>query len=279
MADKKQKTIGKEITFAGVGLHTGSLTTVKLKPAEPDTGVNFIRTDLEPKTIIPALYTKVIGYVRGTAIGINHHAVNTVEHLLSTLHGLEIDNIIIEMDNNEPPVFDGSSKLFVKLLLESGIVEQSAPKHYVYIKKTIAYTNGMTKITAYPSDKLILDCSIEYDHPLVSKQNISLEITPENFIKEISAARTYCFDFEIESLKKIGLAKGGGLENTVIIGVENIHNPEKLRYPDEFVRHKLLDLLGDIYLLGKPIIGRIVAVRSGHKHNINFAKLINDTNE
>jgi UDP-3-O-acyl N-acetylglucosamine deacetylase len=269
-----QKTISKEIMFAGVGLHTGNLTTVKLKPAAANSGIVFIRKDINEGFVIPVSYKNVLGLARGTTIGIGNVAVCTVEHILSALNGLQIDNIQIELDDNEPPVFDGSANFFVKLLIEAGITEQQVQKNYLIIKEPVIYKSNTTEIAAYPSNELSIDCTIVYDHPLVSKQQISIKITPETFIRELSPARTYCFDFEIESLKKYGLAKGGGLENTIIIGINDIYNNEKLRFQDEFVRHKVLDLLGDIYLLGRPIIAHIVAVRSGHRHNINFVKKI-----
>ncbi|MFN3966525.1 MAG: UDP-3-O-acyl-N-acetylglucosamine deacetylase, partial [Endomicrobiia bacterium] len=212
-------------------------------------------------------------------IGIKENiVVYTIEHLLASLYGLGIDNIEILLDNNEPPVFDGSAYPFVELLTKAEIVEQDKPKNYLILDKPIKYTafdkNNPVEICAYPSDELKIDYQIVYEHPLVGTQQIELRITPENFIKEISHSRTFCFDYEIEALKTKGLAKGGGLENTLIIGIDKIYSKEKLRYPDEFVRHKLLDLLGDLYLLGKPLKAHIVAKRAGHKHNINFVNLI-----
>jgi len=276
---EKQKTISKEISVSGIGLHTGNITNLTLRPAPVDSGIKFIRTDLPDRPVIPALCENVLGVIRGTTIGIQENiVVYTIEHLLASLCGLGIDNIEILLDNNEPPVFDGSAYPFVELLTKSGIVEQDKPKNYIVIDKPIKYTafdkNNPVEICAYPSDELKIDYQIVYEHPLVSTQQIELKITPENFIKEISHSRTFCFDYEIEALKSRGLAKGGGLENTLVIGIDKIHNKEKLRYPDEFVRHKLLDLLGDIYLLGRPLKAHIVAKRAGHKHNINFVKLI-----
>jgi len=276
---EKQKTISKEISVSGIGLHTGNVTNLTLRPASVDSGIKFIRTDLPDRPVIPALCENVLGVIRGTTIGIRENiVVYTIEHLLASLCGLGIDNIEILLDNNEPPVFDGSAYPFVELLTKAGIVEQDKPKNYLVIDKPIKYTaidkNNPVEICAYPSDELKIDYQIVYEHPLVSTQQIEMIITPENFIKEISHSRTFCFDYEIEALKSRGLAKGGGLENTLVIGIDKIHNKEKLRYPDEFVRHKLLDLLGDIYLLGRPLKAHIIAKRSGHRHNINFVKLM-----
>jgi len=275
---EKQKTIAKEIIFAGTGLHTGNLTTVKLKPSPPNSGIKFVRTDID-NYVIPLSYENIKGILRGTTIGIDKVLVYTVEHLLAVINVFGIDNLTIELNNNEPPVFDGSAKFFVEVFLEAGILQQNAPKDYIYIKEPVVYTytngNKFTEIKAYPSNELKIDCTIEYDHPLVNKQQINLVITQESFIKEIASARTYCFDFEIEILKKKGLAKGGNLQNTIIIGIDKIYNnEEKLRYENEFVRHKILDLLGDLYILGKSLKAEIHAYRCGHQHNINFVKKI-----
>ncbi len=276
---EKQKTIAKEITVSGIGLHTGNITNLTFRPAPVDFGIKFVRTDLPDKPVIPALCENVLGVIRGTTIGIKDNiVVYTIEHLLASLYGLGIDNIEILLDNNEPPVFDGSAYPFVELLTKAGIVEQDKPKNYLVIDKPIKYSaidkNNTVEICAYPCDELKIEYQIVYEHPLVGTQQIELKITSENFIKEISHSRTFCFDYEIEALKSRGLAKGGGLENTLVIGINRIHNKEKLRYQDEFVRHKLLDLLGDLYLLGRPLKAHIIAKRSGHKHNINFVNLI-----
>jgi len=268
-----QKTISKEVVLSGIGLHTGCMTKMVLKPAPLNYGIRFVRIDLPENPIIPAVHTNVLGVVRGTTIGLNNNTtVYTVEHLLSALYGLGIDNLEIRVDNNEPPVFDGSSKTFVEQILSAGIVEQKQERIYFILKEPVRYEQEGTEIIAYPADDLKITCEITYDHPLISRQEITMSINPENFINEISSARTFCFDYEIESLKKKGLAKGGGLHNSIVIGMDRVHNKEKMRFENEFVRHKLLDLLGDLYLLGRPLKAHITAKRSGHRHNINFVK-------
>ncbi|MDI6642136.1 MAG: UDP-3-O-acyl-N-acetylglucosamine deacetylase, partial [Elusimicrobiota bacterium] len=274
-----QRTIKNEISASGIGLHTANLTKITFKPAPINSGIRFVRTDLKDKPEIIALYQNVLGVIRGTTIGLNKEiVVYTVEHLLSALFAFGIDNLIVELDNNEPPVFDGSAKRFVEMIKEAGIIEQEAEKKFIVLREPIKYfvadKTNTVEITAYPSAEFKVDYSIVYEHPLVGKQQIGLTLTPENFETEISSARTFCFDYEIEALKKIGLAKGGGLENTIVIGVDRIYSTEKLRYEDEFVRHKLLDLIGDLALLGRQIKAHIVVSRSGHKHNINFIKKI-----
>ncbi|OGS22631.1 MAG: UDP-3-O-[3-hydroxymyristoyl] N-acetylglucosamine deacetylase [Elusimicrobia bacterium RIFOXYA2_FULL_39_19] len=276
----KQKTIKKEITIKGIGLHTGNKTKMTLRPAPINYGIKFIRTDLKDSPVIPALAENVQDILRGTTIGINEiPMVYTVEHLLASFSGLGIDNMQVLLNNNEPPVFDGSAKPFVDYLLGAGIVELDAPKEYIRITEPIEYISDdkvKVEITATPSDEFVVDYTIIYNHPLVGTQQIELKITSEIFINEISKARTFCFDFEIEALAKKGLAKGGNLDNAIIIGLDKIHNPQKLRYNNEFVRHKLLDIIGDFYLLGKPLKAHIKASCSGHKHNINFVNLIKD---
>lgn len=274
----KQCTIGKEISCSGIGLHTGNMTEMIFKPAPANSGIKFIRTDLKEKMPLPANYSNVLEITRGTTLGKDDVIVCTVEHVLSALYGLGIDNVGIEMNNNEPPVFDGSAKLFVKTLLEAGIVEQDADREYVTIKEPVKYQSGNgsnpVEITAYPSDELKIEFKVDYNHPLVGQQQFELTVTKDSFIRDISTSRTFCFDYEIEMIKKQGLAKGGRLENTVVIGIDRIHNNGELRFRDEFVRHKLLDFMGDLYLLGKPLKAHIVVSKSGHAHNINFVRKI-----
>ncbi|OGS28114.1 MAG: UDP-3-O-[3-hydroxymyristoyl] N-acetylglucosamine deacetylase [Elusimicrobia bacterium RIFOXYB2_FULL_48_7] len=276
--DKKQKTILKEVTIKGRGLHTGNMTKMALKPAPANSGIMFVRKDLPGHPVIPALFGNVMSLLRGTTIGINGTPmVYTVEHLLSALNGLGIDNLEIILDNNEPPIFDGSARPFIDYINKAGILELDAPKSYIVLKKPVSYMSDekiRVEITAVPSDDFKVDYSIEYDHPLIGTQRIELLITPETFINEISSARTFCFDYEIETLHKNGLAKGGGLHNAVVVGMDKIHNLEKLRYDNEFVRHKLLDIIGDLYLLGKPLKAHLKVKCAGHKHHINFVKII-----
>ena len=274
---EKQKTICEKIEISGIGLHTGNLTTLVLMPAPENYGIKFIRTDLPESPVIPADCEHVLNSERGTTIGIGKTSmVYTVEHLMSALFGMGIDNVEIRLNNNEPPILDGSARPFVEYLINAGVEEQNKPKNYFTLVKPVEYIHGSknnpVEIMAYPSDTLKFEYSVMYDHPLVGEQHFSFEFSQDNFIKEIAAARTFCFDFEIEMLKNRGLAKGGRIDNTVVIGLDRIHSNEKLRYDNEFVRHKLLDLIGDLYLLGMPLKAQIKAKRSGHQHNINFVK-------
>ncbi|MCB4790744.1 MAG: bifunctional UDP-3-O-[3-hydroxymyristoyl] N-acetylglucosamine deacetylase/3-hydroxyacyl-ACP dehydratase [Elusimicrobia bacterium] len=270
---EKQKTISKEITMEGIGLHTGNIAKAEFKPSPPNTGIRFKRIDLPGSPEIHATYHQVLGAIRGSTIGTETVRVHTVEHILAVCSGLGIDNMEICLTNNEPPVMDGSAKPFVDIIVKAGLVEQDAPRQYFTLTEPYTYEVDKVKITAFPSDEFKIDCTVVYNHPYLSEQKASVVVTPDSFINMIAPARTFCFDYEIEALKKKGLGKGGDLTNAIVIGLNDIHNPDKtLRFKDEFVRHKILDLIGDLYLLGKPIKAHIVAVRPGHNHNINFAK-------
>lgn len=269
----KQKTIANETYIEGVGLHTGNMTRAVFKPAEAGTGIRFVRIDLPEKPVIAASFNQVMGITRGTTLGSENAAVHTVEHILSACAGLGIDNLEVHLTNNEPPVLDGSSKMFVELLLKAGLIEQDMERNYFTLSGPVSYESNGTKISALPYDGLRIDCTISYKHPSLSHQQASFIVTKEVFINEIAPARTFCFDYEIEALKSKGLAKGGDFSNAIVVGLNGIHNPGKaLRFPDEFVRHKILDLIGDLYLIGMPLKAHITAERCGHGHNINFAK-------
>ena len=270
---EKQKTIKKEASLEGIGLHTGNKSRVVFRPALENSGIRFVRVDLPSRPVINASFVHVSGTaVRGTTIANGPGKVHTVEHLLAVCSGLGIDNLEIEIDNNEPPIMDGSAKPFADVLLEAGLVEQNAPRSYITFDKPVHYKSNNSEYSAYPADELTIDCTVGYDHPLLKEQKIALKINFETFLKEVAPARTFCFDYEIEALKSKGLAKGGSFSNAIVVGLNGIHNSEPLRFKDEFVRHKLLDLLGDLYLLGRPLKARIVAVKCGHNHNIEFAK-------
>lgn len=269
----KQKTISKEISYSGKGLHTGNNVSIKLKPAAQNTGIIFIRTDLPEKPHIKADISNVLTTIRGTTVGLDEKTcVHTTEHLLAALFVFGIDNLFVEINSNEPPIADGSSMPFVKLIKKAGISELPADKKELAITAPVDYKNGDVSISAIPSDKLHISCTVVYNHPLLKTHSLNIDITPETFEKEIAPARTYCFDYEIEALKNKGLAKGGSLENAVVISEKKIHS--ELRYEDEFVRHKILDLLGDISLVGASLKMDITAVKCGHKSNIEFAKMV-----
>jgi UDP-3-O-[3-hydroxymyristoyl] N-acetylglucosamine deacetylase/3-hydroxyacyl-[acyl-carrier-protein] dehydratase len=278
-----QKTIAKEISFSGIGLHTGNRTTVTFKPAEENEGACFIRTDLPERPTIKVNVDNVSEYTRETALGRGEAEVHTVEHLLAALGGLGIDNIIIEVDANEVPVGDGSSAPFVKVLKKAGIVEQKSPKQFYNLRdplwisekekhiKDFKWVSKETQeLILLPSNKLRISYLINYDHPFLKTQYATFEISEGVFVKEIAPTRTFCFQEEVEFLKEQGLIKGGSLENAVVIGDKGILNKEDLRFADEFVRHKILDLIGDLYLLRIPLKAHIIAFKSGHALNVKL---------
>jgi len=270
---EKQKTIERPVSFAGHGLHTGNLTTVVFKPAPPNTGIVFARTDLPNKPTIKADIDHVVDVRRGTTLGANGARVLTVEHVLAAIAGLEIDNVFVELDANEPPVGDGSSKPFVETLLEGVICEQDTAREYIEIEEAITFRDKDRIITVLPWNELRLSVTADYAHRAIGTQYRSISVRQQEFAQEIASARTFCFLHEVEALKEQGLIKGGSLENAVVIGTESILN-EDLRFPDEFVRHLILDLLGDLTLLGKPLKGHVIAIKPGHTPNARLAQKI-----
>ncbi len=271
----KQTTILNEVFVEGIGLHTGNKSKVVFKPAAANTGIRFIRVDLPNKPEIEALWSNAaLGMaVRGSVIEKNDARVHTIEHIMSSACALGINNLIVEINNNEPPILDGSAKIFTDTLISGGIKELDAPKEYYVIDEPIHFESGKTKISAYPSDKLEIECTLGFDHPFIKHQEIKFsEINKDIYLKELAPAKTFCFDYEIEALQENGLALGGNMDNAIVVALDGIHNKEPLRYSDEFVRHKVLDLIGDIYLAGKPIKARIVADKPGHQNNIGFVK-------
>lgn len=273
--NENQNTIEKEVSLSGIGIHTGKRASVKFKPADVDTGIVFVRVDLPGSPSVPALIDHVTGVVRGTTLQKGPATVQTVEHLLATVYGLGIDNLIVEIDTDELPVGDGSSSDYTKVLLETGIKNQDKKRNYFTPSKIISYKNGNTEIVVMPADIFTVSSTIHYEDSILNSQFLSLKINTDTFVEQISSARTYCFEKEINDIKNWGLGKGGTFENTIVIGEEGITNT-KLRFEDEFVRHKILDLLGDLYLLGMPLKANVLAVRSGHASNIELTKKLKE---
>jgi UDP-3-O-[3-hydroxymyristoyl] N-acetylglucosamine deacetylase/3-hydroxyacyl-[acyl-carrier-protein] dehydratase len=266
-----QRTIAREITYAGVGLHTGNETIINFKPAPADAGVKFVRIDLPDKPVIAGDIDHVIDVARGTTLGEGEVKIHTVEHVLAALAGLGIDNLIVEVNANEPPVADGSAMPFIEVLNKAGIVQQDKPKKFFEITEPIYLAQGEVVIAVLPHPTLRISFTIDYNHPALKSQFCSFEINEEVFQKEIASARTFCFLHEVESLQEQGLIKGGSLDNAVVIGDESIP-VDTLRYETEFVRHKILDMVGDFYLLGVPLKGHIMALKSGHAFNVQMVR-------
>lgn len=269
-ADCMQKTIARPVTCSGIGVHSGNQVNLTVKPAPINHGIKFLRSDLPNRPCVPARFNKVVDTSLATVIGSEGFIVSTVEHIMAAFAGLSIDNALVEVDSYELPIMDGSAGPFTRMLKSAGIELQSGPRCYFVINKPIELKTDDKFVGVYPASQLNITCTIEYDHPLIRTQTHSAVITAEYFEKEIADARTFGFLHEVEYMKSYGLGQGGSLENAVVIDREGILNAEGLRYADEFVRHKLLDCIGDFSLLGLPILGHIVAKRSGHSFNHAF---------
>lgn len=272
--DKWQHTIKKTVSFAGVGLHSGKTVKLYIKPAGPSTGIRFVRTDLGRKVVIPATVYRVTDTRLATTLAKDDVTVSTTEHLLAALAGVGIDNAVIELDNDEVPIMDGSAAPFVHVLKKVGRKRQNAARFLVKITKKIEIRNGDSMILIEPHDGFKVSGEIDFAHHLVRNQKFSVEVDAQTFIKEIASARTFGFLHEVEYLRQNGKALGGSLDNAIVIDRSEILNAEGLRFSNEFVRHKLLDLIGDLALLGCPVLGHITAIKSGHAQHLQLMKEI-----
>ncbi|NIR43024.1 MAG: bifunctional UDP-3-O-[3-hydroxymyristoyl] N-acetylglucosamine deacetylase/3-hydroxyacyl-ACP dehydratase [Gemmatimonadetes bacterium] len=268
----KQRTVSKAVELSGTGLHSGTEVTMSLQPAELDTGIVFRRTDVEGRGEVPATVANVAEVERGTVLRHDGVKVRTVEHVLSALAGLQIDNLVIELDGEEPPVGDGSAAAFVELLQQAGTKEQGEDAAVFECTTPFAVNAGDSHYAVFPDDSYGLSVSIDFDHPLIRRQHAAYRVDPETFEQEIGPARTFGFFEDAEKLRAAGLALGASVENTVVLTSDGLYEGVKLRYDDEFVRHKALDLIGDLALVGTRIKGRVVAERPGHLGNIALAR-------
>lgn len=269
----QQQTIKHPVSYEGTGLHSGNRVKMTFLPAEPNTGLRFRRTDLEGKPEVEARVENVTETNRSTTLGKGNVRIHTVEHVLAAFAGYNIDNAIIEIDANEPPIADGSSRAYCELLDKAGLVTQTEKREPYKVTEPLQFTQGETVISIFPSDTLRITCTSAGKGGRFT-QFYSTEITTATWKKELSHARTFCYFEEIEYLIKNGLIKGGSLENAVVIRDDAVLTTEPLRYPEEFVRHKMLDILGDFTLLGRPLIGHIIAVKPSHGGNVELTKLI-----
>lgn len=267
-----QKTIDGFISIGGIGLHSGKKARITLRPAPENSGYVFVNVNESFPSEIVASFDKVLDTTLATTIGEGNVYFRTVEHLISALRGMDVDNVIVEVEGDEVPIMDGSSAPFVYLIKKVGILEQKRYRKFILVKNPVRFSDGDKYIEILPSSDLKIDFTIDFPHPLIGLQSFSFLATPENFEKDIAKARTFGFLKEVEYLKKNGFALGGSLENAVVIGDKGILNKDGLRYKNEFVRHKILDLIGDIALLGYPVIGHIRAFKSGHALNNMLCK-------
>jgi UDP-3-O-[3-hydroxymyristoyl] N-acetylglucosamine deacetylase len=262
-----QRTLKKEINCFSVGLHTGRKVNMKIKPAPVDTGIVFIRTDLPDAEPIHARYDNVCDTTLATTLGSNGVTVSTVEHLLSAFSGMGVDNAVIELDSFEVPIMDGSALPFVNMLKAVGTHVQEKNKRLLIIKKPVSITEDNASAMLLPAEEFKITYEIDFKHPFIGKQSYSMTFSDEKYEKEICAAQTFGFLKDLEFLQAKGLALGGSLKNAIVLDDKKIINKEGLRIPDVFVKHKILDAIGDLFLLGMPIIGHFMAYKSGHRMN------------
>jgi UDP-3-O-[3-hydroxymyristoyl] N-acetylglucosamine deacetylase len=270
-----QRTIAKKISVTGIGIHSGKKVTMTLHPAEADFGVQFKRVDIQNSEVLKANAETVGATENNTTIGSGLNAVHTVEHLLSAFYGFGINNVLCEINGPEVPIMDGSGASFVFLLKETGIVTLNKSKKFLIVLEKIRVEVDDKWAEIEPSSKLIIDSTIVFAHPTIRTQNKLFEFSCENYINEIGRARTFGMLKDVDALKRKGLIKGGSLDNAIVLDEYKVVNPEGLRFADEFVRHKILDTIGDISLLGYEIAGKITTFKSGHNlHNLLCRKLL-----
>lgn len=264
-----QQTLKAPVTLHGVGLHSGNAVELRLCPADENTGIIFIRTDLEgSKNLIPARWDHVIDTRLCTMIGNEHGAtVGTIEHLMAALRGAGIDNLRIELNGPEVPIMDGSSALFMDAITQVGIEQQDAPRRYIKILSPITVREGDKEVTLTPNSLSLFSGEIDFAHPAIGNQSYETSLVNGNFAHFLADCRTFGFKKDVEMLRKNGLARGGSLDNAIVLGEDNVLNPEGLRHADEFIRHKLLDAVGDLYLAEAPILGKYHGIKAGHDMN------------
>ena len=268
----QQQTLKRSVSCSGIGLHSGLKVTLRLRPAPEDYGIRFRRLDLNGIEI-SATAERVAGIHYATGLAQDEASVETVEHLLAAFIGLGIDNVSVELNQAEVPIMDGSAASFVYLVHEAGVRKQKKPKRFLKVSKPISLARGEKRIALYPSDRFRVTYSISFDHPSVRHQTRTELVTEETFIEEIAPARTFGFLKEVEQLRQKGLALGGSLDNAIVLGETGVLN-KSLRFEDEFVRHKILDVIGDLALVGYPLIGHLVAHRGGHALHTSFARKV-----
>lgn len=259
-----QRTLRRSSTVTGIGLHTGQPCQLTFRPAPTDIGVHLIKKVNGVNQSVKVYANNVKATTNATTIGNAEFSISTVEHCLSTLAALRIDNAFIEIEGPELPILDGSSLPFFQAIHGAGVIEQDQPRKYIYIKDPIKVEDGDKSATVYPYNGLRVDCTIDFQHPSIGRQSIDIDINEVSFAREIVGARTFGFLKEVEKLRSMGLALGGSFDNVVVLDHEKVLNQEGLRFPDEFVRHKVLDALGDIVTLGSPLMGHLVLYKAGH---------------
>ncbi|MFA5148828.1 MAG: UDP-3-O-acyl-N-acetylglucosamine deacetylase, partial [Candidatus Omnitrophota bacterium] len=278
---EQQRTIKNAVEIEGVGLHTGARTKVRLLPAEQNSGISFIRTDLPGSPVIKASIANVMEAsrkLRRTSLSSEGAEVHTIEHLMSAFNGMMIDNVKVEINGPEVPGIDGSATPFVELIKKAGIQAQPEQRRSFTVKDPIWLEEDDTVLAILPDSDFKVSYMLSYDHPMLRSQYASIVVTPETYEKEIAPTRTFCLEAEAEALRHQGLGKGANFENTLVVGKDGVIN-NKLRFDDEFARHKISDLIGDLYLLGMALKGHVIAVKSGHPLNIRLLQKIRQQQE
>jgi UDP-3-O-[3-hydroxymyristoyl] N-acetylglucosamine deacetylase len=256
-----------------VGLHSGVPVSIRLRPAPVSTGIVFVRTDLD-NFAIPASWRNVARVSYATSLMRQGVLISTTEHLLSVFYSMGIDNVIVEIDNLEVPIIDGSGQPFVEMIQESGIRHYRRKRRYFRIRRPLTVEDHGKRISIVPDETFRLTCDVSFDHPLVGRQKLDLEVTPETYAAHIAPARTFGFEHELDKMRDMGLIRGASLENAVCFARDGVLNPGGLRFPDECCRHKALDLIGDLALLGRPLIGHVIAERAGHAMHVALVSRI-----
>jgi UDP-3-O-[3-hydroxymyristoyl] N-acetylglucosamine deacetylase len=271
-----QRTIREKFSFSGVALHSGKDVFVTVHPSAEDTGISFLRLDRPGSGLIRALAANVVDTSYATTLGSDGVTVSTVEHLMAAFYGLGIDNALVELNGPEVPIMDGSALEFARMIEAAGIVKLNKPRKYLVVKKPIRVSDGDKSLDLLPSvdNGLSIDYSIDFAHPSITEQSFSMAFSTDHFLREIAMARTFGFLSDVEMLKANGLARGGCLSNAIVVGENEILNKGGLRFPDEFVRHKVLDVMGDLALLGSRVVGTLRANRAGHHLNHRLARKI-----
>lgn len=271
----RQHTIKREVWCKGIGLHSGTSVSMRLKPAPPNYGLRFCRADIPDSPVINAHHHQVIDTLFATTIGFDGVVISTIEHLMAAFLGCRIDNVLVELDGPEVPIFDGSAAAYLKLLARAGSREQAAPRQYLKVETPLLVKEGDAFIKATPADCFRVHYSIDFSHPLVGRQEISWCFSETSFAREIARARTFGFFRDVQKLQGMGLARGGSLDNAIVFDDRGILNNDGFRYNDECVRHKVLDFMGDLALAGMPLLGNFQAYKAGHSlHNRFLRQLI-----
>ena len=271
-----ETTIQRPVEASGVGLHSGVPVSIRILPAPPSTGIVFLRTDLE-RFPIQASWRHVARVSYATSLMRQGVLISTTEHLLSVFYSMGLDNAFVEIDNLEVPILDGSGLPFVEMIASAGLKTYRRRRKYLRIRRPVTVEDRGKRISILPSDRFVLTCDVFFDHPLAGRQTLEMEVTPEQYAVEIAPARTFGFSGELDQMRNMGLIRGASLENAVCFDQTGVMNPGGLRFPDECCRHKALDLIGDLALMGRPLLGHVIAERAGHAmHTALVARIMSD---